>query len=69
MATKQSPQSLIRELKDVVRNEREAAGRYARELEIARGQLTKARQETAEWKQRFDALLARVPLKGLPEAQ
>jgi FtsZ-binding cell division protein ZapB len=36
-----------------------------RELEISRGQSTKARQEAAEWKARFDALLARVPVTAM----
>ena len=34
-------------------------------LVLARGQATKAQQEAAEWRKRFDDLLARVPLKPL----
>lgn len=40
-----------------------------RELDIARGQRTKAQQDAAEWKARFDALLQRVPVQAIREAQ
>lgn len=44
---------------------REECGQLRRDLQEARGRLTRAQQEAAEWKQRFDALLMRVPMKPL----
>ena len=43
-----------------------ANGRLRLEMVEARGRETKALQEAAEWRKRFDALLERVPLANLP---
>ena len=49
-----------RELADT----RSALNARTAELIQARGQRTKAQQDAAEWRRRFDDLLARVPLTG-----
>ena len=43
----------------------ELANAARTEAHILRGQLTKAQQDAAEWRKRFDDLLARVPLKQI----
>ena len=65
---KPSPATELRALRHDLRLSRRAetirqdeAIALRRELLQLRGQLTKAQQDTAEWRDRFDALLSRVP--------
>lgn len=61
---------LRRDLRYAERNlriERERANTALRGQLIYRERATKAEQEVADWKRRFDALLARTPDAGSPE--
>jgi uncharacterized coiled-coil DUF342 family protein len=66
------PETIIRELKRQVRDLEERLSvwyaevkRYENEAQKRRGEATQAKQEAAEWRGRFDKLLARVPLAAL----
>ena len=51
----------LRSLKFSLKSERAAAARYLVEMTTYRQRATKAEQEAAEWKRRFDQLLMRTP--------
>lgn len=53
----------LRSLRKEVREARDQIRRMDAERGVQRGQLTKAQQEIAEWKRRFDLLLTRIPME------
>lgn len=59
-----TPQTELRNLRREHKRVREALTEALRIGESYRGRATKAEQETAEWKRRFDALLERTPKGG-----
>ena len=61
MARERSPQTEIRELKSTLKKAQDAYLETQRECYAAKARALKAETELAEWKQRFDALLARTP--------
>lgn len=58
---KPSPATELRNLRSSVRILNEEAVRWRLERDGYRARATKAEQEVAEWKRRFDALLERTP--------
>lgn len=61
MSKQPSDATTIRTLRRDLRSEHEISRRLTQENHVLRGRLTKAEQETAEWKRRFDLLLSRTP--------
>ena len=67
MSRKPSPETELRNLRRSQNRLDKLAVHLSSERDRYRIRATKAEQEAAEWKQRFDALLARVPkLEGAP---
>lgn len=62
---KPSPVTDARNLRGELKRETAERQMWQRNVVMLRGQLTKAQQDATEWKCRFDALLARVPMKPL----
>lgn len=58
---KPSPETELRTLRREVKRLLSYRLDAEQTMAIQRGQITKAQQETAEWKRRFDALLERTP--------
>jgi phage shock protein A len=56
-----SPATEIRNLRRALAQTRDGAARAVSERDAFRARATKAEQEVAEWKRRFDLLLARTP--------
>jgi hypothetical protein len=56
-----NPETTIRNLKRDLKRSREVANEMAATANTYRARATKAEQEVAEWKKRFDALLLRTP--------
>ena len=72
MSKKPSAETRVRSIKVELRGAHRAsranlelANAARREAFILRGQVTKAQQDAAEWRKRFDDLLARVPLRSI----
>lgn len=61
MSKAQSEATQIRNLKRELRASMKDAAEYRLQLRIAEGKATKAQQEAADWKRRFDTLLANMP--------
>lgn len=64
---KRSAETELRDIKSQLRAAQAELTALRQEVAIARGQRTKAQQDAAEWRARFDALLARVPVSAMPE--
>jgi len=64
MADKPSSETLLRSALRELKQMREAHGNVYRELQVYRGRCTKAEQEAAEWKARFDLLLSKCKLSA-----
>ena len=60
-----SDATLLRQTARDLRDAQRQLVEVQQERNALRGQLTKAQQETAEWRRRFDDLLARVPVAGI----
>lgn len=58
MAKAPSPETQIRNLKRQLKAMTADMAEYRLQARVYEGRLTKAQQECAEWKKRFDALLA-----------
>lgn len=58
---KPSAETENRTLRSVVARSEAARMKLHTDYEAMRGRATRAEQEVAEWKRRFDALLARTP--------
>lgn len=54
---KRSPQTENRALRRQLKSSEASVEQYRLQARIAEGKLTQAKQETSEWKRRFDALL------------
>ena len=72
MSKKPSAETQLREVRRELKHARNAVLEAVRgaddartALLITRGQVTKAQQDAADWRKRFDDLLARVPLKPI----
>lgn len=61
MSRPPSPATEIRTLKRELKAATADAAEYRLQARFAEGRLTKAQQEVAEWKRRFDTLLANIP--------
>lgn len=66
---KPSPATENKTLKRDLKLARAEASHYRLQMTVAEGRLTKAQQETAEWKRRFDALLANIPAMTVPSTR
>ena len=62
---KDRPEAVIAELRRLLRETEEARRLAIQDFGVMRGRATRAETEREDWKRRFDALLARVPLAGL----
>lgn len=58
---KRKPATIIREQKRAIDGLMVESSRRWNEIGVYRARATKAETETAEWKRRFDALLAAIP--------
>lgn len=68
MKDMRKPETIIKEQRRIIRNTREelaqarfASAEHQRARDAFRARATQAEQECAEWKRRFDLLLARTP--------
>lgn len=61
MSRKPSPETEVRYLRAELRREQKLHGHTKMDRDGYRTRATKAEQECAEWKRRFDVLLARTP--------
>lgn len=59
------PETEIRNLKQNVKILTATVDAMRAERDLFRSRATKAEQDAAEWRKRFDALLARVPLRSM----
>lgn len=62
------PETIIADLRRQLRDSHEVGLRAREEAMSWRGRATKAEQEAADWRKRYDLLLARIPLAQLPPA-
>lgn len=58
---KRKPETIIRELRSLLADARRQMQERYQTSEHYRARATRAEQEVAEWKARFDALLVRTP--------
>lgn len=65
MSNKPSAETELRTSRRLLSQQRASIAFSAHELTNLRYQLKKAMDDAAEWKRRFDELLARVPLRSL----
>ena len=63
---KRKPETIMAEQRSIIKMLRIEAAGLGGTCSDFRARATRAEQEAAEWKKRFDALLARVPLAALP---
>lgn len=56
-----SPATELKNTKRLLKAALTDASEYRMQVRVAEGRLTKAQQELAEWKRRFDALLKILP--------
>lgn len=65
-----STETQLRNLKRELSREIDRANGFARDRDAYRARATRAEQEVAEWKNRFDALLMRTPTESArPEGE
>jgi len=65
MSKPPSDATTIKNLRRELRRANDCANERVNAAIALRGQLTRAQQEVAEWKKRFDALLSKMP-KDIP---
>lgn len=65
MSKKPDAETELRVIRSQLRRVLEALTVSNQDRKMLCGQVTKALQDAAEWKRRFDDLLARVPLKQI----
>lgn len=69
MAKKPSAETEVKRLRAELKRAVAHSNDLAQKLMESRGQRTKAEQQAAEWRLRFDALLARVPVASMREPE